>query len=352
MIEKSTVKEAKLYVKLGRSSVKCLVCERKCVIPENDKGFCKTRLNIDGKLYTLTYGDLSAIESRPIEIKPFFHFWPGSTAITISTWSCNFPCPWCQNWYISKIEPNPLEAKFIAPEKVVNMALEKGDQGTCVSFNEPLMLFEYSIDLFNHARSKGLYNTYVSNGYMTLDALKCLIDAGLDGLKIDIKGNPDTYRHLLNADIDVCWRNAKYALDNGVHVEIVCLLITDLNDDEASIRYVVEEHLRRLGENIPLHFTRYYPAYKYRKPPTRIGKLEYAYKLAKKEGVLFPYLGNVPGHPYENTYCPNCGKPIIKRYGYAIRDYKITPDGKCMYCNFKIPIRGKYFSRRNFTLFI
>jgi len=348
LTNKPTVRRSPLHAKLEDGRVECRICERRCKIPEDGRGYCRTRVNWGGELYTLTYGDLSAVESRPIEIKPFFHFWPGSTAITISTWSCNFPCPWCQNWHISKTIPNPETASYTPPEYVISKAIEHGDEGTCVSFNEPLMLFEYSLDLFKKAREKRLYNTYVSNGYMTTEALELLTKAGLDGLKIDVKGDPEVYRKVLNADGTVPWRNAEYALKRGIHVEIVCLLVTGISDSEEVIDWIIEEHLKRLGPETPIHFTRYYPAYRYGEPPTKIEKLEYAYERARKEGVLFPYLGNVAGHPYENTYCPGCGKAVIKRYGYSVVKYKITKDKRCKYCGTAIPIRGKYVQKVRF----
>ncbi len=345
LLELPVVRRSPLYEKAGRGKVKCGVCERRCVLEEGERGFCKTRANLGGDLYTLVYGDLSALESRPIEIKPFFHFWPGSSAITISTWSCNFTCPWCQNWHLSRREPDPLRASYTPPEYVVERALERGDEGTCISFNEPLMLFEYSLDLFRLARSRGLYNTYVSNGYMTLSALDMLKEAGLDGLKIDIKGGREEYRRVLRADYGVPWRNAERARKLGIHVEIVCLLVTGVSDREEVVEEIVEEHLRRLGPDVPIHFTRYYPAYTYYEPPTRIEILERAYEIAKKAGVRFPYIGNVPGHPYEHTYCPECGERLIARYGYEIVEYRIV-DGKCPKCGEEIPIAGTYVAKR------
>ena len=337
----SNIVEAKLYEKLRRDKVRCNTCERKCVINVNEYGICRTRINIDGKLYTITYGNLSSIESRPIEIKPFFHFWPGSRAITFSTWSCNFTCPWCQNWTLSKQSPPLYVDKIIPPEKIVEKALKYGDQGTCVSFNEPTLLFEYSLDVFRYARERGLYNTYVSNGYMTIDALKMLIEAGLDGLKIDIKGGREEYLKYNSANVDYVWRNAVAAKNIGIHVEIVYLVVTDATDREETILETIERHLKELGPDTPIHFTRYYPAYIYDKPPTSIKKLEWCYIKAKKMGIKYPYIGNVPGHKYENTYCPNCNMLLIKRWGVRILKYNIV-DGKCPRCGEKIPIVGEY----------
>jgi pyruvate formate lyase activating enzyme len=342
------IKLTPLQESLSENKARCLICERKCILEEGKRGFCKTKMNIRGKIYTVVYGDISALESRPIEIKPFFHFWPGSTALTFSTWSCNFICPWCQNWNLSKVEPSIYNANYIPPEKVVEMALRNQDEGICVSFNEPLMLFEYSLDVFKVAKNRNLYNTFVSNGYMTLEALKMLKEAGLDGLKIDVKGSREEYKKFNVANVEVVWRNAREAKKLGIHVEIVYLVVTGATDEESTIEDVIKTHVKELGQETPIHFTRYYPVYMYNEPPTPIEKLEWAYKRSKEFGVLFPYVGNVPGHAYENTYCPNCGELLIKRYNTLVLKYRVTEDGRCPRCNMKIPITGRYVNKTSF----
>jgi len=343
----STVREALFYEKLRDGRVKCGLCERRCEISEGLKGFCKTRVNVGGKLYTLVYGDVSAIESRPIEIKPFFHYWPGSTALTFSTWSCNFDCVWCQNFHLSKVTPKPAKAIYYSLERVVNLALESGDVGLCASFQEPTLLTEWAIQLFKLGKEKGIkYCCYVSNGYMTLEALKALCEAGMDGLKIDVKGPSETYaKYCGGADVEKVWRNAKEAKKLGLHVEVVNLVVSDVNDDEEALRWVIEKHLDAVGPETPLHFTRYFPAYRFSNPPTKVEVLEKAYETAKKAGVLYPYIGNVSGHKYENTYCSNCGEKLVKRYGYYILKYAITEDKKCPKCGIRIPIIGQYFGK-------
>jgi len=340
-----TVREALLYEKVRGSKVRCNLCERRCLIGEGATGFCRTRANIGGRLYTLVYGDLSALESRPIEIKPFFHFWPGSTALTFSTWSCNFKCPWCQNWTLSRVTPDPPSATYIPPEHVIRVAKANGDEGTCVSLNEPTLLFEYSLDVFQMAKENGLYNTYVSNGYMTLRALELLKSAGLDAIKIDIKGDDQVMKKYNSAQVDIVWRNARKAKDMGLHVEIVYLVITGVTDQEDMMAEVIRRHLKELGPEVPLHFTRYFPAYEFPAPPTSIRKLEVAYKMAREMGIEFPYIGNVAGHPFENTYCPECGELLIRRYGIRIIRYRITEDKKCPKCKREIPIAGRHIRK-------
>lgn len=341
-----TMKESPLYAAHG-DVVECLLCERRCRIKPGRRGFCRVRENHGGRLYTLTYGDISALESRPIEIKPFYHFYPGSTALTFSTWSCNFRCPWCQNWHLSRGEVNPepeqgnynYNYNYISPGSIVAVALRSGASGLCVSFQEPTLLFEYSLDVFRIAREKQLYNCIVSNGYMTRIALRSLRSAGMDAVKIDIKGDEEVYRKYLGGlDASVVWRNAEEAKKLGLHVEMVNLVVTGVNDAPEQIEALVEEHLRRLGSMTPLHFTRYHPAYKFSNPPTKPETLERAYRTAKEMGVAYPYVGNLPGHRYGNTYCHRCGELLIERGDYRIKSYRITPEKKCPRCGVAIPV--------------
>jgi pyruvate formate lyase activating enzyme len=176
---------------------------------------------------------------------------------------------------------------------------------------------------------------------MTLEALRLLREAGMDGRKIDLKGHANTYREYCGGgNVELVWRNIREALKMGFHVEVVNLVVTDVNDNEACIKEVIEKHLKEAGTYVPLHFTRYFPAYKFNKPPTNKVTLEKAYKMAKKAGIRFPYLGNIPGHPYEHTYCPNCNEKLIQRYGHIIIRYKITKDKRCPKCRMEIQIRG------------
>jgi pyruvate formate lyase activating enzyme len=332
-----TVRESLLYER-GEQWVICKLCERRCRISEGERGLCRARINLGGRLFTLTYGDISAIQSRPIEIKPFFHFHPGSTALTISTWSCNFPCPWCQNFHLSRRSPEPQAASFIAPADLVKRAVEGGDSGICVSFNEPTLLFEYCLDVFPLAKARGLYNCFVSNGYMTLEALGMLRDAGLDAIKIDVKGSDEVYKSYCAARSDVVWRNIREAKRLGMHVEVVNLIITGVNDDEASLKEMIQR-CREIDPSMPLHFTRYFPAHQFSSPATHVEVLEESYLMARREGVKFPYLGNVPGHEYENTYCPSCGELLIERLSNKVIACYIR-DGRCPRCGESMPIVG------------
>jgi pyruvate formate lyase activating enzyme len=300
-------------------------------------------MNIGGELYTLVYGDLSFLEANPIEKKPFFHFWPGSMALTVGTWGCNFTCPWCQNWHISKYPPDPMKASYVSPERLVRMVALEHCQGTSISFNEPTMLFEYSLNVFPLAKRSGFYNTLVSNGYMTLEALRMLRAAGMDAIKFDLKGERDAVRRYCAADVDIVWRNIHEARRLGMHVEVVTLMIPKVNDDDETIVGVAQRCLKDVGPDVPLHFTRFYPAYEMTdRSPTPLSTLERARELARKQGIHYVYIGNVPGHRWENTYCHNCEELLIQRYGFSIMKYYITEGKKCPNCDSKIPISGQY----------
>jgi len=335
-----SVRRAALYEKLPEQRVRCGVCERRCAIAEGAAGFCKTRANLGGELYTLVYGDVSSMSANPIEKKPFYHFWPGSVALTIGSWSCNHTCPWCQNWHISKFPPKPERSNYISSEKFVELTLRERCRGTSISFNEPSLLFEYSLDVFRLARAKGLYNTFVSNGYMTLEALRMLRDAGLDAINLDVKGDAEAVRKYCGADVEVVWRNVREAKKLGLHIEVVNLVIPGVNDREDQLRELARRHLKEAGKETPLHFTAYYPAYKFHAPPTPVSTLERAHDIAVSEGVEYVYMGNVPGHRYENTYCPGCGGLLIERFGLELVGANLKGN-RCPDCGREIPLIGE-----------
>ena len=219
------------------------------------------------------------------------------------------------------------------------MALDSGDDGICVSFNEPTLLFEFCLDLFPMAKREGLYCCFVSNGYMTVEALDMLIEAGLDGMNVDVKGGQEVYeRYIGGAKVEGVWEVAQHAHRRGVHVEIVCLLVRGVSDDEETIGWIIKEHLERLGPDVPIHFTRYFPAYKFKLPPTRIERLIRAYERAKEGGIRYVYLGNISGMG-ENTYCPNCNALLIRRGGFSLISLSLTPDNRCPSCGERIPIK-------------
>jgi len=336
------IKEALLYKKLGEGKVRCGTCERFCEIPPDRFGFCKTRKNMDGKLYTMVYGDVSSLSANPIEKKPFFHFYPGSRALTIGTWSCNFTCPWCQNWELSKSYPVAKRGTYISPSEFMKVMKRYDCQGTSISFNEPTLLLEYALNVFDPARDAGYYNTYVTNGYMSEGALKLLAEHGLNAMNLDVKGDKRAVQRYCGADVDKIWRNAAEAKKRGIHIEITTLVIPGVNDDHACLRGIAKRIKNELGKDTPWHLSAYYPAYQFEAPPTPVTTLEQGRDMGIAEGLTYVYVGNVPGHLYENTYCPNCNTLLIERYIFDIRAYHITAQKTCPDCQEVIPVVGNY----------
>jgi len=340
-------KEALLSQDLN-GRVRCCTCERRCELLPDSLGFCQTRKNIGGKLYTLVYGEISSLSANPIEKKPLFHFYPGSRALTAGTWSCNFTCPWCQNYEISKSPQSIGQGSFLGPQDFIELVRRADCQGTSMSFNEPTLLLEYSMDVFQLARRHGYYNTFVTNGYMTGEALEALIECGLDAMNIDIKGDAEAVLKFCSAKAEKVWENAQAAKRGGVWVEITTLLIPGVNDRDKTIREIARRIKYELGADTPWHTTAYYPAYKFRDelyvPPTPMATLERARGIGRAEGLNYVYAGNVPGHPFENTCCPHCNELLIERRGFSVTRYSVTPQGRCPGCSLPIPIVGRFVS--------
>lgn len=228
----------------------------------------------------------------------------------------------------------------MTPERFVELVKRYGCQSTSISFNEPTLSLEWSLDVFKLARGKGFYNTFVTNGYMTLEALRMLHDAGLDALCIDVKGDAEAVRKYCGLDVEVVWRNVHEAKKMGMHVEVVNLVIPGVNDRVDKFRNLARRHLIEAGKETPLHFTAYYPAYKFDAPPTPVAVLERAHDIAASEGLEFVYIGNVPGHRYENTYCSGCGELLIERFGLELVKVNLRGN-RCPRCGREIPIVGK-----------
>ncbi len=330
----SFIRQSLLQEKVNEK-VRCNICERHCLIVPGGKGWCRTRENRNGELVTLIYGSISSIASNPIEKKPFYHFHPGTRALTCGSWSCNFGCPWCQNWQISKAVP-PMGGEYISPEHFIELAREYFCQGTSISFNEPTLSLEWSLDVFRLARREGFYNTFVTNGYMTKDSLSLLVEAGLDAMNVDIKGSADAVRHYCKGiTIEKVWNICKEALSQGVHLEITTLIIPTVNDDERTIREIAERINSELGTNVPWHVTAYRPAYRFTVPPTPTASLEAAWRIGKETGLKYIYVGNVPEHQYNHTYCPNCNALLIYRSGFDVIHYRLH-QGRCPDCGEEI----------------
>jgi len=319
----------------ANGKIRCNVCERRCTLVPGGLGWCRTRQNRAGRLVTLIYGAVSSLAANPIEKKPFYHFHPGTFALTSGSWSCNFGCPWCQNWDISKAAPSG-RGEYVAPERFVQLTAQYGCQGTSISFNEPTLSLEWSLDVFRWARARGLYNTYVTNGYMTPEALSLLMDAGLDAMNVDVKGDAESVRRFCKGvDVVKVWATCKAARARGVHVEITTLVIPGVNDAEATLREIAGRIAAELGTATPWHVSAYRPAYRFAAPPTPLRTLERAWQIGRDAGLEFVYIGNVPGHRLDNTYCPRCGALLIERLGFDVLMNALR-SGQCPRCGYAV----------------
>jgi len=328
-MESSFVREALLQERAGRR-VRCNVCERRCRVVEGGLGWCRTRQNRGGRLVTLIYGAVSSLSANPIEKKPLYHFHPGTMALTAGSWSCNFGCPWCQNWEISKVPP-PSSGRYLSPQQFVTLAESGGCRGTSISFNEPALSLEWSLDVFRLARQRGLYNTYVTNGYLTPEALSLLVDAGLDAMNVDVKGDAASLRRFgKGIDAEKVWATCRLARARGLHLELTTLVIPTVNDAAETLCALAGRIVSESGAEVPWHVTRYYPAYRFSAPPTPIETLERAWRAGNDAGLEFIYLGNVPGHR-DDTHCPACGTLLIRRAGFDVL-LNVLRDGHCPRC--------------------
>ncbi|MBC7224673.1 MAG: radical SAM protein, partial [Anaerolineae bacterium] len=229
--------------------------------------------------------------------------------------------------------------RYISPGEFVEMALAWGCQGTSVSFNEPTLSLEWSLDLFPLARRAGLYNTFVTNGYMTEEALERLADAGLDAMNVDIKGDAEAVRQYCGADVEKVWRNCRLARARGIWVEVTTLVVPGVNDAEAVLRGIAERIARDLGPETPWHVNRYYPTYQFRAPETPLATLDRARQWALEAGLHYVYVGNVGTHPAMHTWCPRCGAVLVERRILGVRRSTLQ-DGRCPSCGQQVPIIG------------
>jgi pyruvate formate lyase activating enzyme len=333
-MKNETIKPARLQSQEGEF-VQCLTCERRCQLKEGGLGWCRTRRRRGDQLFVLNYGAISSLSANPVEKKPFYHFYPGSRALTVGSWSCNFGCPWCQNYSISKVDPPP-HGKYISPEAFIELALEENCEGTSISFNEPTLSFEWCLDMFPRAHQAGLYNTFVTNGYMTPEALEQLAQAGLDAMNIDVKGTLDAVRRYCRGiDQEKVWARCRQTLHLGIHLEITTLAVTGVNDSKICLEQIAERIRKELGEDIPWHVSAYQPAYLYDAPATSPETLEMAYQIGRAAGLNYVYVGNEPGSEHVHTYCPNCGIKLIGRHGFELLDTQLT-DGHCPHCEHRL----------------
>ena len=323
------------YETIAKGLIECRLCPRKCEVQDGERGDCGVRENRGGKYFTLVYGNPCAVHVDPIEKKPLFHVLPGTPSYSLATAGCNFHCKFCQNWEISQARPEKTLNYNLPPEQVV--AAARACLSIAYTYVEPLIFYEYMLDTARLARKAGILNVCHSAGYVNTEPLQKLA-AFLDAACIDLKSfDPQFYRDLVGGELAPVLRTLQTLRKQGVHLEIVNLVIPTHNDQPQIIGKMCAWIRDELGPLTPLHFSRFYPLYKMQSLyPTPVSTLEQAREIALKAGLKYVYLGNIPGNPAENTFCHHCGKEIIARRGYQIGEVRMK-DGNCGYCGTKIP---------------
>jgi pyruvate formate lyase activating enzyme len=316
----------------GSKLVQCLLCAHRCSIPEGERGRCRARMNVGGELRSLVYGRPLAIHVDPIEKKPFFHFLPGAEAFSLGTAGCPFRCRFCQNWQLSQSRPEDNPPAFTPPAKVVAAAEARRAPVIAFTYNEPTVQTEFLTDIARAAKKAGIRSVIVSCGFMNEAPLREMCEV-LGAVKIDLKGfSPAFYRDVSQAELAPVLRSIRQAAGSGVHLEIVNLVVPTLNDSEAMLRGLADWVAGEVGPDVPVHFTRFHPDYQLRNlPPTPVATLEKAREIAMKKGIRYAYVGNVPGHPGNHTYCPGCGKVVVGRSGFFVTAVNLEK-GRCRSC--------------------
>ncbi len=335
--KESFLREAMFYKVLAGDEVQCQMCFRKCIIPEGRRGACRNRENRKGKLYSVVYGRPSAVHIDPVEKEPQYHFLPGSEILCIGTAGCNFRCRHCHNWHLSQRSIEEMAYVYdLMPEKAVEQALKNKVPTMSFTYNEPTSFYEYVYDIAKLAKEKGLRIIWHSNGAINPAPLKELLKY-TDGVTIDLKGFSQRAYDNSSAELEPVLRTLKIIKKEGKWLEIVNLVIPTINDDLEEIRKMCIWIKENLGVDVPLHFSRFFPAYRLTQlPPTPISTLEKAYEIARKVGLNYVSIGNVPGHKYNSTFCPKCGKKLIHRTHFMVLSNDIE-DGKCRFCGQEIP---------------
>ncbi|KAF0215614.1 MAG: pyruvate formate lyase activating [Geobacteraceae bacterium] len=328
------MKEAMFYEKEGDGVVRCGLCRFRCLIGDGRRGICAVRENRGGTLYTLVYGKAVAEHVDPIEKKPLYHVLPGSRSYSIATVGCNFRCLHCQNYSISQPGPDTLKISGteLAPEDIVRKAVASGCQSISYTYTEPTVFFEYAFDTAVLAHQAGLKNVFVTNGYITPEAL-AHIRPYLDAANIDLKGYSEKYYHeVVHAMLSEVLDSIVEYRRLGIWIELTTLIIPDWNDSDEELQGIARFIAEKAGVDTPWHVTAFYPTHKLTdRPRTPAATLRRAGQIGLDAGLRYVYEGNVPGEGGENTFCPGCGELLIRRYGFNIEDNRIK-DGKCPKC--------------------
>lgn len=342
-------KDAELFVPLPNGRVKCTACARYCEIPEGKIGLCGIRGVFGNKLRLLSYGRVIAGHIDPIEKKPVTHYNPGSEIYSIATTGCNWLCKYCQNYDIS--QRRKIEGVEMTPAQVAEAATNYGAQGIAYTYNEPSIFIEFARDCGLEAHKRGIFNIFVSNGYDTPDSVN-MMSQFLDCITVDFKGSGRQefvrrYIGIPNSD-PIFQTLLEIKSKTKIHIEVTDLVVPGADDDLQAAKNLCSFVYDKLGPDTPIHFLRFHPDYKMMDfEPTPVGLLEKHYELAKKQGLKYAYLGNVPGHPLEDTYCPECNAVVIGRYGFYIDEWNLDKQNCCKNCGVKIPIVGKLYKKHS-----
>ncbi|MEN4053028.1 MULTISPECIES: AmmeMemoRadiSam system radical SAM enzyme [Sulfurimonas] len=313
-----------------KEKIVCLLCQHYCQLKEGQVGVCGVNKNEDGELKTLVYGHPSALNLDPVEKKPLYHLLPGTTALSLGTVGCNFKCPFCQNWQISQ-EHYVDTSVTISPERMVEMAQERGAASIAYTYNEPTIFYPYAKDIGVLAREKGLKNIFVTNGFESPEVVKDMA-SWLDAANVDLKSWDEAYyKKILKGGLEAVKDTLRGMVREGIWVEVTTLLIEGDNDSDADLKAMASFIANELGVHVPWHLSAFHPDYKMQDHEyTKLHTLERAKRIAKEAGILYVYLGNVPVHG--DTYCPDCNTLLIDRTGYAIAQNSLV-DGHCPKCN-------------------
>ncbi len=312
--------------------VKCLLCAQNCTIVAGERGKCRARVNIGGELRSLVYGRPMAIHTDPIEKKPFYHFLPGVQAYSLATSGCPLRCQFCQNYSLSQARPEDYSTPIIPPSAIVNAAVSESTPVIAFTYNEPTVFTEYLADIARLARKQKRRSVMISCGFMNAEPLKEMCEV-LDAIKIDLKGFDESfYRNVCGAELTPVLRSIRQVAKSGIHLEIVNLVVPTLNDSDKMLKALVDWVMGELGPDVPIHFTAFHPDYKLLNlPPTPVQTLERARDFALSKGIHYAFVGNIPDHPGNHTYCPACGKIVIKRQGFFVVEQHLK-NGCCSFC--------------------
>lgn len=341
MEQTAFVKEARFYEQREGKEVRCRLCAHNCIIPRDGVGVCGVRTNIDGTLYSLIYGRVSSVSPDPVEKKPLYHFYPGSSVLSFGAVGCNFKCAYCQNWRISQTAPDNYAMREAGtPDRILTLIRRHTCSGVAFTYNEPTIGWEFAYDISKAVKERGYYSVFVSNGYINPEPLRTIAPY-LDAINIDLKAiREEQYIRMSRAKLQPVLDTLLLARELGIHIEITTLVVPGFNDSSEDLKATASWIRNNLGPDIPYHLSRYHPDYHYTAPATPIQTLVEALTIARAEGLNYVYLGNIMRTDHENTRCPTCSTPVVKRKArfverlYTVKDDRIT----CPKCGTVIPM--------------